>query len=943
MLTSSFALAILLAITSCVSSHVPKGKYLLKKNTVSVDGAKMDESSMLKVVRQQPNAAPIGIRMRLWIYYKVDSVKVEERKAKILQNYRKRNKKRLRKEIRINTRRRNKAIRKGNDVYFYRKIELRDTVNPRKSFKERLKYKFGEAPVYFDSSLFYKSEGQLNIFLHHRGYYYGKVTGTLDTNSKKPFITANYHVKTGPGYFIDSVILDCPNASVEQSFEQYLKKKQSESFLNPLLYRKLFLKDTFKLHIRFDEDVLSDYRTKIAKHMRDDAYYGFSPTNVQYSADTATHGTMGVILTIKMTDRIIRDPDNPDEVKIVPFAITTIGNVYMHIADTVIYNGSFKDTVRKLGINLRTDNYISQVDTLFYWVNRKKVQTEEYKNTGHGTKHLLSVQDKNLFGHYKDSIALDPFRQVTFTYNGHHRYRRGRDTAIMFTQPGLLETQNYLEHTHYYKDYYIDRSYQRLLQLDLFQLVKPVLIEKPGNIIEVHYYLIPAKKQSYSFEPRATNSNGFLGVSASVNYHNKNLFRAGYNTTISFSGGFESQPAVFSDGSNTSTQQNGRSFNTFEIGPTFKLDMPGLWPVNIRHLDKRKRPRTVVTVGYNYQNRPDFSRGVFSASYLYKFYVSKTQVFSVGLPTASGIKFVAMHQSPAFALRINELNDLFLKNAYSDQFIWEDLKLVFDFDNQNSDKKPADWRIVFNTTFDAAGNFLYYGFRKQQAVDSVGHYQLFGVNYSQFALIDNKFITYYDITRKHTLAMRVQAGYGQPYGNTTTSLPYDYAFYAGGSNDNRGWSARTLGPGSYKYYLDPKRTLTQIGDIRLGTSIEYRLGKGRLLQSAIFADANNIWTVHNDPNREGGQFSRNWYKELGVTVGYGIRLDFSFFIFRLDLGLPISNPGLPLGERWIWNSHDVYHAEIDNAVATGIMTSDDKKNIPNPYALKLNFGIGLPF
>ena len=47
---------------------------------------------------------------------------------------------------------------------------------------------------------------------------------------------------------------------------------------------------------------------------------------------------------------------------------------------------------------------------------------------------------------------------------------------------------------------------------------------------------------------------------------------------------------------------------------------------------------------------------------------------------------------------------------------------------------------------------------------------------------------------------------------------------------------------SYKYYLDENATATQIGDVHIGTSVEYRLKLNGLFQTTLFADAGNIWT-----------------------------------------------------------------------------------------------------
>ena len=152
----------------------------------------------------------------------------------------------------------------------------------------------------------------------------------------------------------------------------------------------------------------------------------------------------------------------------------------------------------------------------------------------------------------------------------------------------------------------------------------------------------------------------------------------------------------------------------------------------------------------------------------------------------------------------------------------------------------------------------------------------------------------------------MNAGGGIPYGNSTRSLPYDYSFFAGGANDNRGWKARALGPGDYKYYLDTNRTATQVGDIRIGGSAEYRFGITEALKGALFVDAGNIWTVAEDTNRVGGQFTKDWYKQFGVAAGFGLRFDLGFFVIRVDLGIPLRNPALPEGAQWIFQSRAAY-------------------------------------
>lgn len=965
-----FSAAVVVIVVSACSKlratyAVPDGKYLLKDNKVDVYGDNMNESDLKKVIRQQPNLkAARSVKLRLIAYNLIDSTKTEEKRLKRVQKLIEENAQIREKERKVNTRRRNrvlkhnariearaegvtdtvkrkKILRKKKEKYFYRRFKINeDTLNPRLTWRERIKYKFGEAPVIVDTFLFRRSMEQLGTYMRKKGYFYSSVSGTLDTlkGGKSKKIVAHYAVTTGPRYYIDSFAIETNNSSVANAFrEKFLKKEQDKYGLNGQFYRHL--KKGEPIHIPYDTDVLNDYRNIVAKFMRDEAYYGYSPSHITYRADTNSQGAMTVNLRIVLGDRLVKLPGYSDSLVAVKHVETKVSGVYFHICDTAMFEGEFYKKAAEYGYEMKKlIGFVPTFDTLFYAEKLKRVENMDDGNGDVKTYYKSGVHT-TMFGQPKDSIALDPFRMATFYYNGKIKKRKDGDyDTIIFAQPGLLEAQNYLEYTNYYKEYYFDRTYNRLLQLGLFSIIKPEIIEdvRTGTV-EVHYYLVPAEKQSYSFEPRATNANGFLGVSASVNYANKNLFRAGWITTISLSGGFESQPPVFDETiDGNKVQTSGRSFNTFEFGPSIKFDLPGFFPVNVAKLPKRSRPRTVLSAAYNYQKRPDFSREVLQMNFLWRLYVGKTQIVSAGVPFVSVIKFVSLERTPEFEARIKSLNDLFLRNAYSDQLIWEDLKFIYDVDNKDKDNRKNDkFRWIANGTFNMAGNTLSM-FRARQKQDSLGHYQAFGVNYSQFFLLDGKFIAYYAFNPRRVLAMRVLGGVGVPYGNTTTSLPYDYSFFAGGSNDNRGFVARALGPGSYKYYMDSTRTATQIGDIRFGASLEFRLGNG-FLNSAFFMDVDNIWTIKKDSNRLGSQFSKDFYRELGLTFGYGIRIDFEFFIVRADLGIPFTNPALPRGARWIFQSRDPYILEINT------LSQKERDKLSGPFRPRLNIGIGFPF
>ncbi|MFA7273579.1 MAG: BamA/TamA family outer membrane protein [Crocinitomicaceae bacterium] len=861
---------------------------MIKKNVIHVSGEYLDADEIKEIIRQPANFKTLGMKLKLRAFNLVDSTKVADKRIRKNDQLDVINKNRTTRQDRINNKRIAKAKRKGDALYTRKKITLKDTLAPRLFLREWLKYKYGEAPIIFDSTAFLKTIEQHGNYLKKKGFYFGSNSAEVRYKVKRKKVIVTYNLVTGPQYIIDSVYTISTNPSLAADYLNFLGKEMIQPLVNE----------------PFDRDLLDDYRTTLAKKFRDETYYGFSPTHISFVADT-NQTTMKVTLGLKFSDRQVYNPSNPDSVISVKHQSTKVRNVYFHISDTSFFRGNFKDSVAKLGLNVYEGQFFQDLDTTFYSeiINKKT-----------------------------DSINLN--REATFLYNGK-----------LFVTPSIIESQNYLEQENWYKEYYVDRSYTRLAQLGLFQSIKPQLIEIPGTgLVDVHYYLIPAKKQSFGFEPRASNSNGYFGVSASVNYVNKNLFGGAQKMTISLMGGFESQPLVFDASTdNTQIQNIGKSFNTLELGPNVVFDIPGLFPTKLTTLSKRQRPRTVMSVAYNFQKRPEYTRNTFQANYLWKWFVGKTQVFNLGLPAASVIKFVSIDPSTVFEAKLAALNDLFLRNSYSDQLIWQDWKAIFEYNNKEKDNKKTRNQIYFNSSFDAAGNIMTL-FQSTQDTNAVGQYLLLGVPYSKFLRLDNDFILSRILTKKSSIHFRTLAGGGIPNGVKQTSLPFDYSFFAGGSNDNRGWRARSLGPGSYKYMLDTNRTLTQIGDIRLGASAEYRYSFGPTLKGAFFIDAGNIWTYKEDINRPGSQFSSSWHKEIAYSAGVGLRIDLDFFIVRLDFGVPLNNVSVPQNARWIFQSRAPITDELINKFGLEKYTTlQAEGRIPRPFNPQFHFGIGYPF
>lgn len=129
-------------------------------------------------------------------------------------------------------------------------------------------------------------------------------------------------------------------------------------------------------------------------------------------------------------------------------------------------------------------------------------------------------------------------------------------------------------------------------------------------------------------------------------------------------------------------------------------------------------------------------------------------------------------------------------------------------------------------------------------------------------------------------------------------LPFEKRFYAGGANGVRGWGVRTLGPGRFDSRNSVTSFINQCGDIRLDLSAEYRAKLFWVFEGALFVDAGNIWTIHNYENQPGGMFRfDSFWKEIALAYGAGIRLDFTYFLLRLDFGVKAYNPAASQ-EHW---------------------------------------------
>lgn len=876
-----FAVLTSVLLACNLTRRVPDDYALLNSNDIELkENIPINDDEINDVIKQRTNRRTLGFRLRLRAFNSIDSTKTAEDRVDRYIKYRKKNKRKLARQERINKRRIERSLRKGDSTYRPKSITLKDTIEVKPTFRERIKYDYGEAPVIYDSASINNSVNQIRLLLQKNGYFDAEVSSNVEEVGEKK-VDVHYQLTPKEPYLVDSISLRNENRVVRNIYNKFIKNN----------------KDALHVPFRFDSEDLEQMRKSLSIYMRNNSLYGFKESYVSYEVDTLNAGR-NIQIAVDISKRFVGD--NKDDPILKPFDYTTVKHVYFHLLDTLSYDGNFyKNELKPRGIELDEYDQIPTFDTLHY---------DSY--TGHNPQ----------------------FRTATFLYNGK-----------LTTKAELIEFQNYLEETNYYKGRFMEQSYNRLNQLQLFKSVQPSIVENDDHSISVHYYLIPRKKQTFSFEPKGTHANSFLGLSSSLNYSNHNIFNSGKQLKISFSGGFESQPEVFSSvNEETVLNDETRSFNTLEFGPSIELTIPGLFPMSLNKLSKRQNPLTTISAAYNYQLRPEFKRQTIQLNYLWKFYdIFRTQVFSVGLPVLGGIQFVRIDKTEEFKKRLQNQNDLFLINAYSNQAIYKDVAVSYDF--TNPDLKDGQITFSYGFDFDMAGMVMSL-ITKNNEKNANGFKEFLGQRYSQFIRLDNEFRLHQYFDRQ-SVHYRLQIGGGVPLENNGINLPYDYSFFGGGSNDNRGFRARTLGPGTYKYYLDSNSTVTEMGDMRLGASFEYRFKITDLFEGAFFTDIGNVWTYNEDKNRPGGQISEDFYKQLSVSGGLGLRVDFSFLILRLDVGIPLRNPALPKNARWIFQDKQPYIDEGIDQWGVNPSTGEYyyKELMPNVFKPQLHIAIGYPF
>ena len=730
----------------------------------------------------------------------------------------------------------NKIARKTK---FYSRKQLDKLKESKANFNKLIK-NTGEAPTIVDSVLTRKSITKLENYYKVNGWFNAKADYKINRLENKQ-ATIDYTITTGKPYILDTVNTNIKSPLVKTIYDQFEK----ESLLKSGKQYKL-------------SDVYAE-EDRIVNIMRNNGVYHFSQDYVRFEGDSIL-GNNKINLETIIDNRLIREGDSTRRA---PFYVYKLKDVNIYT------NSSFK--------------------------NRNQAITDTTVYDGYN---IYSIGDL--------------------------KYKPRAITNSIFIEPKTL-----------FKDKNRPLTSRKISDLRTFKYPNINYVENPDTTLTANIYLTPLQKFELGFSAEALQSNiQKVGFSLNPSLLIRNVFNATETLEIS---GFASIGA-----SQTPSENTTAFFDINEIGANLKLNIPRLFsPFNTeRIIPKSMFPSTAITISGSSQTNIGLDKSTFTGSFNYRWYpntkvTNRMDLFNIQFVQNSNIDNYFNIYTNAFnsleelavstgfinandALEIPEQANIFLQQLENGDFttaltqdeletanaiiererrLTEDNLIIasnFNYVKNNRASLTDESFSIFRARAEIAGNLMSIAAKALNFEKNENDkYLISTVAFSQYAKLELDYIKHWKLGYKNVLAIRTFFGIAVPYGNSD-NIPFSKSFFAGGANDNRAWTAYSLGPGS----LETTNEFNE-ANLKIALSAEQRFNLFGALNGALFIDAGNIWNVLDDIKDEEATFNGfNSLKDIAIGSGIGLRYDFNFFAIRFDVGFKTYDPSFPDGNRW---------------------------------------------
>jgi outer membrane protein insertion porin family len=448
----------------------------------------------------------------------------------------------------------------------------------------------------------------------------------------------------------------------------------------------------------------------------------------------------------------------------------------------------------------------------------------------------------------------------------------------------ILENKIKIESGKIYKLKDIQTTQRHLASLDMFKFIN-ISYEKDkndttGNGLIAYVRTSPLKKYQITDEWGLTvATQAFVpGPFGSINFKNRNIFGGFEVFEINLKASAEGYSS-FSDPNNilrTQEYSGNTSLSFAEI--LFPFD-------RIRDIFKDFSPRTRMVAGISLTKRPEYDRLIINNSYQYTWLPGEYSSYNFSLIDINVINTLRTQDN--FIQYLKDLQSEYGSNliySFNNSFV-SNANIAYTYnDNQLGINKNSS----FVKLYAEPGGTIF-------NIPGIDKDSIFGLKTYKYLKGSIDLRKYYPLSKKSTFAARISVGAVYSY-DKTGALPYEKFYFAGGSNSNRAWKPRRMGPGSYVDRDTSGNAIydfEQAGELLIENNYEYRFNITGFIDGAVFVDAGNIWVLNkqSEKSRPGSLFKpATFLSQIGVGTGFGIRLNFSFLILRFDIGIKTIDP-----------------------------------------------------
>lgn len=573
---------------------------------------------------------------------------------------------------------------------------------------------------------------------------------------------------------------------------------------------------------------------------------------------------------------------------------------------------AFQNEREGLAKHIRSKGYYTfQSNDIYYLVDtaqlRKSVSvTMKIKAPENDTIHRqFYIKDVNVFVEdFRAKSDSANIQNYTYTYRNYRIYdpldyidKRTIERNLLVEEKSLFNVTDY------------ELTLGRLLNLNVFKYVNIEYKQVNKDSLDVNIYLTPKDNSGIQFTAEAnTSDRSFLGANFSASFYNDNALKRAERLSAGLKFGSEFQLA-----------ENNLSLSILNLNAQIKYSIPRiLAPVKIKKFRTKVPPKTIIKLEEDFQLWLQyFTKNSVNGSFGYEWERRPRQIFSFS-PLFVNVNNV-FSTTEEFDMIINDRPLLGI--SFQDNITFGS---ILSYKYSTLQTKKFGHFFTYRTSVETAGNTT-------NLISSIltGNQspEIFGLPVAQYVKLDFEIRYTRGFNDKESLVTRLATGMVGAYGSSDIA-PFTKQYFMGGPTTLRGFEARSVGPGNYRgnNATDLVNPIDQAGDIRLLYNAEYRFPIFSVFRGATFIDAGNVWLIEADPTRPEAQFSfSNFYKQIALNTGFGIRMDVDYFALRLDVGIPIYEPSNQDGSKWIWE---------DGPTSIGTFYTD---------YMVISGGIGYPF